>query len=248
MHLAAWTPDASVDWRFLPNMPSSGKALLCTNEKATMAVGLLSAFEQVVVLTETETAVFPQQLSGNGRLLIHHPQKTALEPNNFDLVALPLGFTQPPAKQLGAIKQLLKPNGALYLGIQNRWSYRRWQGRKTVGETMWSLHQTKKELARAGFHRITAYGLVPDLAQPQTIFPLTTDAISLALARSWRKIDTERAQTWTSRWPLNQMLPYVLPSYGLVAHTAAFGSMASGLSRFGHVRCRFCAKSGRGPD
>lgn len=198
-------------------MPTSGKALLIAPTKATMAVGLLSTFAQVVVLTEEKTAVFPPHLEGNGRLFIHKSAPAAWKPAQFDLVSLPLGFTQPPAaEQLAWVRQQLKPDGVLYLGVTNRWSYRRWQGQQTSNESTWTLSQVQKSLQTAGFGQISTYGLVPNLAQPQTIFPLTVEATSLALARSWRKINSELAQTWATRWPFAQLLPQILPGYGLV--------------------------------
>lgn len=182
-----------------------------------MAIGLLASFNQVVVVTNEETAVFPEVLLESGRLLTYRPDALPDMPGSFDLVAFPQGFTQAPDEQLSWARQYLKKTGVLYVGFSNRWSYRRLQGQPIAKESTWTLSQVTKRLQEAGYGEQTVYGCVPNAQQPKTIFPLTDETIGLALSHSWRKARADLAQRWATAWPWRLILPHVLPGYAIVA-------------------------------
>lgn len=205
-------PSASCDWRFLPGMPPAGRALVISLAHADAAVGLLTSYEQVVVVTAAveKTAVLPASLAANGRWhWLSTDTLHGLALGQFDLVALPHGFWQTPLADLALVRQWLRSGGVVYVGFNGRW---RWRGRP-VGAG-WSVRQMKRLLAQADLQPSVAYGLLPNLVQPAAIFPLTATAATQALNRTVR---SARLRRWLLQPAWRGALPHILPAYGLVA-------------------------------
>lgn len=139
---------SSMDWRFLPELPASGQALLF----GAADEGLAASFT-------VTTITYPARLPGRT--------------TRFDLIALPDGLSA--AALLPDLAQRLKPDGALYLSFASPWK-RYWRPRRRI-PTLSSLRRVRQQLARAGLQPVAIYGIFPDHLSPTYLFPLTPAAL-----------------------------------------------------------------------
>lgn len=196
--LAATMMAQSMDWRFLPELPASGHALLL----GTPDEGLSASF--IVVA------------------MPYPPDRLPDDAAPFDLIALPDGL--PAVPLLPELAQRLQPDGALYLSFASPWK-RFWRPRrdaeKTPGRTLRCVQQ---QLVQAGLQPIAAYGALPDHVYPAYLFPLTPAAlqyvfqqtVSLKFTRRRASVAGQRLAHILTHPVLTRALAHFLPAYAVI--------------------------------
>ncbi|RME88351.1 MAG: class I SAM-dependent methyltransferase, partial [Anaerolineae bacterium] len=115
---------------------------------------------------------------------------------SFDLILAPRGVPFRGVAleaALNAIRPLLRPGGALFLGVANRRSP---VHRASAPSSGISPRRLKSLLRRAEYVSVEFYGVMPDLDVPEYIFPLSPYALSFALRHRYRRRLPPRWSGW----------------------------------------------------
>jgi hypothetical protein len=185
-----------MDWRFLPFIPSGGRALLIYPGEPGAVLGLTANFDPVVVLSAATLS------SGLGDKVEVAADKLPFPSETFDLVAFPDGLPEG-ENSLAAYRPLLNPTGVMVVGFLNRWGYAG-QGRKDT--RCMSLRQARRMVKNSGCCVKAIYGAIPDHRVPAFLFPLQPRAAHFALKRflrtknRWSRIGFPPALTGRLLW------------------------------------------------
>ena len=203
---AAGNGVSSMDWRFLPELPASGHALLlCPNMPAAVDAGLADNF----TLT-----------------LLPHSAPLPHESTLFDLIALPDGLRAAPL--LPQLARRLKPDGALYLSFASPWQQFGRLHRRTAGTS--SLRRARQQLTRAGLQPIAVYAALPDHLHPVYLCPLTSAALQHVFRQTLSSKFTNQpahVQRILTHPLWLRPLVHFLPAYAVIGKAAAGSRCAS---------------------
>lgn len=204
------------NWQFLLSKKKKNKALDIGAGLGTISEVLSHYYDEVISIEPVKERLFflKKRFEQDGIKNIRLIQANALElpfpENSFDLIVMNgvlewvalYGKGNPKKiqeKVLKDILKILKPNGYLYIGIENRFCYRNFLGRydphaalifttlmprllanlvsrifrgKDYRTYIYSYKGYKKLLKKAGFKNVEIYNVLPDYNVPTYIIPL----------------------------------------------------------------------------
>lgn len=204
------------NWHFLLSLPKKSKVLDIGAGLGTISEILSNYYEEVISIEPVKERLFflKKRFEQEGIKNIRLMQMNALElpfpENSFDLIVMngvlewvALYSKENPKKVqeqvLKDILKILKPNGYLYVGIENRLCYRHFVGRydphvdlifitlmprllanfysrifigKDYRTYIYSYNGYMKLLKKAGFKNVEIYNVLPDYNVPTYIIPV----------------------------------------------------------------------------
>lgn len=178
---------SQADWRLLPGVPEAGRALVLASRGDRVAEALAIVFEEVVAVNE-ELVQEPMEATSSVRppgtveIIDGRRGLPALSEGTFDLVACPHGLPRsllsgPLHESLRRLRSLLRPGGALVVGVSSRARAftRVARSRPRGGPSL------RRRLRRAGFDTVDAHLALPSHLAPTLFAPMTGPAASFAL-------------------------------------------------------------------
>ena len=249
------------NWQLLVNLPSESRVLDVGAGMGTNSHALSLYYREVVALEPVAERVrfmqqrFAQEGLSNIRILRSSIWELPFGQESFDLVAMngvlewvAEGQTGDPGelqeKALSKIHRLLRPNGYLYLGIENRimlghffgcpdphcsipftailprplahW-YARRHGLSGYRNYLYSGRGYRKLLQRAGFNHVEIYIAVPSYNHPRFLIPLKNNIFS-HYSQNFSGVQTRWSRRFVHRVLLNSgLLKNLQYSYVILA-------------------------------